>query len=106
MMRTGRLTAALARSLSPLCRFLLMALLLPVPPLASATHDAALHSGGPRPGHGPPAVHGPLSAQFRAGAVDLGARRQRLEAHTPLRMMVRPAISFSSRHAWTRSGAT
>ena len=45
-----------------------------------------------------------MNAHHRGAAI--GAGRHGLETHTPARMMVRPAISFSSFQAWTRRGAT
>ena len=42
----------------------------------------------------------------RDRAAAIGESRHGPETHTPVRMMVRPAISFSSLQAWTRRGAT
>ena len=47
-----------------------------------------------------------MAQKCRDRSAAIGAGRHGLETHTPVRMMVRPAISFSSLQAWTRRGAT
>ena len=47
-----------------------------------------------------------MAQRCRDRAAAIGESRHGPETHTPVRMMVRPAISFSSLQAWTRSGAT
>jgi len=47
-----------------------------------------------------------MAQKCRDRGAAIGAGRHGLETHIPVRMMVRPAISFSSLQAWTRRGAT